>query len=317
MSLHTEVFTTADTRCWQSGAALILSLVHERPRITRDVLDALERAILTAEHGFATLVVAASNEHFGFGANLDQCFAAAATGNVAPLDAALDHYQRIMLRARQATVPVIAAVRGVAVSGACELLMHVTRVVAHSKSYIGLAEASMGVVPGGGGLKELALRAGQSEDPAALLERSFATVCAAKIARSAMEAQTLGFLTCLDHVDAKEPLAEAIELGLALHAAGHVPPAVPPAFRGAGHELLNELRATQTRLRTEGALTSHQCEVNLHIAEILCGAGPAGVMRTEAELLALERQHFLALAVMPPTQARIAHFLSTGTVLKN
>jgi 3-hydroxyacyl-CoA dehydrogenase len=313
-----ELFTTVDTRCWQAGsAALVLSLERDRPTITSDVLEALERAVLAAERGFATLVVTATSEHFGFGAHLNVEFAAAALGDVTPLEAALERYQRVMLRLRHATVPTIAAVRGVAVSGACELLMHVTRVVAHSNSYIGLAEASVGVIPGGGGLKEFALRAARAEDPAALLEQGFVTVCAATIARSALQAQQLGYLTPLDHIDAQEPLAEAIELGCALHAAGHVPPPRDPEFRGTGDELLTKLRAGQAQLLAEGALTRHQLEINVRIAEVLCGTAPAGSLRTEAELLALEREHFLVLIQTPPSQARLAHYRSTGTLLKN
>src|SRR5262245_3346119 len=145
------VFVTADTRCWgRDDGALILSVERTPPAITTDVLDALARAVTEAERGFATLVIASSNAHFAFGANLDGALDAAADGRPEVLDAALEAYQRTMLRLRHASVPTVAAVRGVAISGGCEVLMHCTRVVAHAESRIGLAEPSVGVVPGGG-----------------------------------------------------------------------------------------------------------------------------------------------------------------------
>src|SRR5262245_29231816 len=113
------VFTTADTRCWhRDGGALILSVERVPPAITPDVLDAMVRAVTEAERGFATLVITSSSAHFAFGANLD----AAAHGRPDVLDAAHETYQRVMLRLRHAGVPTVAAVRGVAISGGCEVL---------------------------------------------------------------------------------------------------------------------------------------------------------------------------------------------------
>jgi 3-hydroxyacyl-CoA dehydrogenase len=315
MTAETELFKTADTRCWHAvPTALVLSLEQSRPAISSDVLDALDRAIIEAERGFATLVITSAGEHFGFGANLDPALAAAEAGDAQLLSVQLDRYQQVMLRLRHAAVPTIAAVRGVAVSGACELLMHVTRVVAHPKSRIGLAESSMGVVPSGGGLKEFALRAARAADSRAQIEHAFATVAASIIATQARE---LGYLAAEDRVNAADPLAEAIELGLGLHAAGHVPPPPHPTFPGAGRELLEEWRAAQARLLADGALLPHQFEVNVRLAHVLCGEVPAGALRSEAELLALERQHFVILAPMPLSVARRVHYRNTRTLLQN
>lgn len=118
-------------------------------------------------------------------------------------------------------------------------------------------------------------------------------------------------------MNAVDPLAEAIELGLELHAAGHVAPPPHPKFPGAGRELFEQWRERQVKLRAEGALLPHQFEINVRLAQILCGEVPAGELRSEAELLALERQHFVVLAPMPLSQARRVHFRNTRTLLQN
>ena len=312
-----ELFTSVDTRCWERDGALILELHQPRPTVTTDVLTALERAVSEAERGFATLVVAAGSQHFAFGATLEAGFRGVLAGRPEVLDAELANYQRIMLRLRHATVPIIAAVRGVAISGGCELLMHCTRVVTHARCAIGLAEASVGVVPGGGGLKEFAYRAARSDDLAASITRAYATVTAATIARGGQQARELGFLTAQDVVDVEDPLAAAIELGKSLHAAGHVPPPAHPTFRVAGSQLRAQLEQRQAELLADGKITPHQCHINRCIANVLCGGNAPGDMRSEAELLALERANLVALAETPLTQARMAHLRATGQVLVN
>ncbi len=310
-----EVFTTTDTQCWHDGDALVLTLARPRPTITRNVLDAFERAISEAERRFAPLVICSSDKHFAFGANLNDELNAAAAGRPQALDAALENYQRVMLRLRHALVPTVAAVRGVAISGGCEVLMHCTRVVAHPDSRIGLMEPLAGVVPSGGGLKEFAYRASLSADPSRQIVQAFTTICAVTAA-NAEEAQRLGLLTARDQVNAADPLAEAIALGRKLRDAGHIAPAANPSFRTVGSETLQILRAAQATMLGHGKLTAHQFEVNMRIAQVLCGGEQAG-MHTEVELFALERQHFLALAQMPLTQARIEHLRSTGKPLLN
>ena len=295
---------------------LVLTLTRPRPTITRDVLDAFERAIGEAERRFAALVICSADKHFAFGANLNAELDAAAAGRLEPLDAALANYQRVMLRLRHASVPTVAAVRGVAISGGCEVLMHCTRVVAHPESRIGLMEPLAGVVPSGGGLKECAYRASRSADPARQIILSFETICACA-ALDASRAQRQGLLTEFDNVNAIDPLAEAIALGSKLRTAGHTAPASNPSFLTVGEDTLRILRAAQATMLGHGKLTTHQFEVNMRIAQILCGGGESQAIHTEAELFALERQHFLALAQMPLTQARIEHLRSTGKPLLN
>jgi 3-hydroxyacyl-CoA dehydrogenase len=280
------------------------------------VLEAFEQAVDAAERDAETLVIASMSDDFAFGADLGDAFAATMAGQPDVLDRALARYQRVMLRLRHATVPTVAAVRGVAVSGGCEVLMHCTRVVAHASSRIGLFEPSVGVIPGGGGLKEFARRAAAAPDPGLAIARAFKRVAASTIVAPA-DAQSLGFLTGLDRVDATNPLEEAVELGLVLRAAGHTPPPPNPTFAVVGPQTEQRLCDSQRALFRDGKLGAHQLEINMRIANVLCGGDAPGTLRTEADLLALERKHFLVLAQMKPTQDRLMHMRDTGMPLAN
>jgi 3-hydroxyacyl-CoA dehydrogenase len=211
-------FDSADTHCAAPrDGVVVLTLTQPRPSITTDVLDSMERALDGAAREGAALVIASGAEHFAWGADLHDAMEAAGRGDVGPLERALQRYQQTMLRLRHATVPTVAAVRGVAISGGCEVLMHCTHVVLHRSCVVGLAEASIGVVPGGGGLKELVLRAARSEgDLAVAIEAAFDTVAATRLARGPEEAVELGWLEADATTIAADPVVEACRVGVEL-----------------------------------------------------------------------------------------------------
>ena len=311
-------FESADTRCAASReGVVVLTLTQPRPSISTDVLDAMERALEAAAREGAALVIASDTEHFAWGANLDDALEAAARGDAAPLERALERYQQTMLRLRHATIPTIAAVRGVAISGGCEVLMHCTHVVLHRRCVVGLAEASVGVVPGGGGLKELALRAARAGgDPAAPLEAAFDAVAATRLARGPEEAVQLGWLEPASTTVAADPLVEACRIGVELRST-YRPPASNPRMRVAGPRTAQRLVEKQRRARDAGAIGAHQFEVDRALAYVLTGGNVAVDERDEREMLALEREAFLPLAMSGPTQQRLAHLRETGQVLRN
>lgn len=315
MSTTHTIFTTDGARCWHRGdGALIVSLGGERPRVGAGVLEALERAVDVAERGHGALVVAADGPHFAFGADLDEAFDAVAAGRPRVLEEALVRYQSAMLALRRARVPAVAAVRGVAVSGGCEVLMHCDRVVAHPQSYIGLQEARVGVLPGGGGVKEFARRAALAAGDGDLhpfIAVAFTRLAAGALATSADEAKQLGYLQPDDAVvDGDDLLAEAVRQGLALREGGYAPPAANPSIRVAGRESLERLRRDQRQLLADADLTPHQLAVGDAIAAVLCGGDVDAGAVDEARLLRLEREHFLALASTQETAARLAHLRS-------
>ncbi len=299
-------------RCWHDGdGALIVSLDGERPTISRAVLDVYHRAIALAESRFEMVIIGEGQKDFAFGADLGQELGAAIAGDTAPLDGLLHYYQQTMLALRHAPVPTIAVSRGVAISGGCEVLMHCTRVVAAPKSPIGLGEAAIGVMPAGGGVKEMARRSGgRTKD----LERAFAVLSGARIAY-ARDAQQFDLLTEHDVVSEDDDLLSvAKQLGRALLKSGHAAPPRNPMIRVAGSDACERLIASQA---TDETITPHQHRVNADIARVLCGG--EGVTREvpEQHLLDLERRYFLQLVQMPLTQARFAHLRNTGTALRN
>jgi len=322
MALRTiTAFESTDVHCWHDGdGALCLTITAERPSITPDVLSGFERALTIAEADFEMLVIGAGQRDFAYGADLSAAFGAAAAGNPRALDRALDHYQQTMLALRHARIPTIAVTRGIAISGGCEVLMHCTRVVAAPKSPMGLVETSIGVLPGGGGVKEMArratLRAGGS-DLTRALERAFDVLAGARIAY-ARDAAALDLLTPDDVISAEADLLDvAKNVGRQLRSDGYRPPAQNPTIQTGGADMLSRLRAKQRDAMAAGTLTVHQLRVNDHLAQVLCGGDvPAGEV-SEATLLELERHHFVTLAQTAETKARIAHLSATGTVLRN
>lgn len=305
-------FETSGIRCWHDGeGALIVSLDGERPTISRAVLDAYHRAIALAGSRFEMVIIGEGQKDFAYGADLGDELGAAIAGDTAPLDGLLHYYQQTMLALRHAPVPTIAVSRGVAVSGGCEVLMHCSRVVAAPKSAIGLAEASIGVMPAGGGVKEMARRsAGRIKH----LELAFAVLSGARIAY-ARDAQQFDLLTEHDVVsDNDDLLTVAKQLGRALLKSGHTAPPRNPMIRVAGSDACVRLIASQA---TDETITPHQRRVNANIARVLCGGDGAAREVTEQHLLDLERRHFLELVQAPLTQARFSHLRNTGTALKN
>lgn len=296
---------------------MIVTLTATRPTITSAVLDGFERALTLATADFQMLVIEGQQD-FAFGADLNDAFAAVAAGQPDVLDRALARYQRTMLALRHAAIPTIAVTRGVAISGGCEVLMHCTRVVAAPTSPIGLVETSVGVLPGGGGVKEMVRRAMNSaddSDPYPGLESAFKMLAAAQIVR-ARNAKALNLLSENDVVVDGDLLAIAKDLGRSLQRDGYRPPPHNPTIRVGGEDALERLLESQ---RAEGGsgLTAHQLRINTHLAEVLCGGrGPARDVN-ERTLLDLERSHFLVLAQTNETQARLAHLRETGTVLRN
>ena len=311
-----RLFDSAHTRCARDGDAAILTFTQSTPRISADVLDAFHRALDIAEHDAVPLVVTTAAEHFALGADLDAELAAAADGRTHALERLLDRYQRTMLRLRHASVPTLAAVRGAAISGGCEVVMHCTHAVVNPYSGIGLGEASIGVMPGGGGVKEFALRAARSDDPAAAIEAAFGVIAAGRVGRGIDQALQLGFLDASAMTRSSDHVEAAKRIGLEL-LAGHRPPAANPRFRVAGPAMIARLVERQRIAHGRGEIGPHQFEVDSRIAWVLCGGDAPGTERDEADLLAYERERFLELAQMAATQARLAHFATTGELLRN
>ena len=326
----TTIFETADVRLWHLGDDIgIVSFKTKASTISEGVLDGLLRAVDTAERDLAGLVIWQPREPFSLGANLASMEPAVKAGDFAAVEAIVAKFQQTALRLRTSLVPTVCAVRGMALGGSCEFILHATRTVAALESYIGLVEAGVGLLPAGGGSKELAARAaeevrrgaaGSQIDALPFVRTYFQSIAMATVARSALEAKEMGYLRPSDIVvmHPHELLHVARNQVRALADAGYRPPLPLRAIPVVGKTGLATLTMMLVNMRDGGFISAYDFEIGRRIARVLCGGEiESGSVVDEKWLLDLERREFMALLRDPRTQARVAHTLATGKPLRN
>ncbi|MEO8296461.1 MAG: 3-hydroxyacyl-CoA dehydrogenase/enoyl-CoA hydratase family protein [Burkholderiales bacterium] len=322
----TEVFRNAEVRLWTlDGDVLIASITAKLHLISPLVAEGLLRAVELAEAQYRGLAIWSPDDVFSAGANLEALmpvFMKAGGKGVAP---AQQQLQDLMLRIRYAAVPVVAAMRGLALGGGCELAVHCARRVAAMETYIGLVEIGVGLLPGGGGLTYLARRAAEvaalapGSDLLTALKDGFTAAAMATVGTSALEGRQLGYLLDSDivvpHKD--ELLHVALAQVQALAESGYRPP--PKAlFPVAGRSALATIQVQLVGMRDGGVISAHDFHIARAIAEVLCGGEvEAGSLVDEGYLMAMERQRFCALLDHPKTQDRIMGLLQSGKPLRN
>ena len=319
------LFENDGVRLWTDGDGVgVISFKTKMHTVSDQVLDGIQEAIAIAERDLRAVVVWQPKEPFSAGADLAGALGLLQEGKVDAFEAMVANFQRTSQRIKYSLVPVVAAVRGLALGGGCEFQMHSARTVAHLESYIGLVEAGVGLLPAGGGLKELAVRAAQAAGPGgdvlAELKRGFETVAMAKVSTSALEAKALGLLRPDDVVvfHAHELLHVARQQALALAESGYRPPLPARAVEAAGDVGIATLKMMLVNMLEGRFISPHDNEIAERIADVLCGGEiDRGAQVDEDWLLRLEREHFVALAQMPKSQERIAHMLKTGKPLRN
>jgi len=319
------VFENDDARLWNLGGddIAILSFKTKMHTISSGVIESIHRAVDEAERNFKGLVIWHDTEPFSAGANLSEAVSSLQAGKIAEFEGFVNRFQQTAMRIKFSLVPVVAAVRGLALGGGCEFQMHSARTVAALESYIGLVEAGVGLLPAGGGLKELAIRAAQNAvggDVFTQLKSCFETVAMAKVSASALEAKEMGLLRPSDVVvfHANELLYVAKVEANALAESGWRPPLPARQIPVAGDVGTSTLKASLVNMVEGRFVSPHDMEIATRIADTLCGGQiERGSTVDEQWLLDLERKHFVALAQMSKTQERIAHTLSTGKPLRN
>ncbi len=319
------VFETDAVRCWTDGDGVaVLGFKTKMNTVSDGVLAGIQQAVDVAEREFRGLVLWQAREPFSAGADLSGAMGSLQAGRLDEFTAMVANFQATSQCIKYATVPVVAAVRGLALGGGCEFQMHSARTVASLESYIGLVEAGVGLLPAGGGLKEIAVRAAQAAGPGgdvfAVLKTWFETVAMAKVSSSAMEAQDMRLLRADDRIvfHAHELLHVARQQALALSESGYRPPLPGRQIAVAGDVGIATFKMMLVNMREGGFVSDHDVEVATRIATVLCGGEiDRGALVDEEWLLRLEREHFVALAQMPKTQERIMHTLKTGKPLRN
>ena len=319
------VFETDAVRMWTDGDGIaVLGFKTKMHTVSDGVLAGIGQAIDVAERDFQGLVLWQPKEPFSAGADLSGAMASLAAGRLDQFEAMVATFQATSMRIKYALVPVVAAVRGLALGGGCEFQMHAARTVFGLESYVGLVEAGVGLLPAGGGLKEIATRVGLAAGPGgdvfAGLKPYFETVAMGKVSASALEAKELRLARDSDVVvfNAHELLHVARETARGLAEAGYRPPLRPRQIPVAGDVGIATFRMMLVNMFEGRLISEHDLEVSTRIATVLCGGEvDRGSLVDEEWLLRLEREHFVALAQMPKTQDRIKYTLANGKPLRN
>jgi 3-hydroxyacyl-CoA dehydrogenase len=306
---------------------LCLEIHSPASAIDVGVLQLGQRALEELEGGsWLGLVIANQARNFCVGANLAEVGMAAYQGAYDQVDEGAQALQRLLMGLRFAARPVVAAPHGQTLGGGAEICLHADRVVASLETYIGLVEVAVGLLPAGGGCKELvrrvvspAMRAADGAPPLPFLQRVLETIGTAKVATSALEARDLGFLTEDDRVVLHpDHLLHAAKHEVLALADGYRPPPRYACVYAAGLPTLAALEMGVRTLGWSGFASEHDMRIGTKLARVLCGGELSAPQWVEEEhLLTLERQAFVELLHEQATMERIQHMLTVGKPLRN
>ena len=307
------------------GDVLIASIKTKMHAIGPGVIEGLDKAVDLAEQSYKGLVVWSPDEMFSAGADLQAMLPGFMMGGVAAIDEAEHELQRVMLKLRYANVPVVSAIRGLALGGGCELAVYSAKRVAAMESYIGLVEVGVGLVPGAGGLTYIARRAAENaaastgKDLLPFLTEGFTAAAMVKVGTSALESRKLGYLLESDIIVAHkdELLFTAINEARAMFTSGYRAPH-KRQFVVAGRSGVATIKGSLVNMRDGGFVSTHDFHIASMIANVVCGGDvDAGSLVTEEYLMTLERRAFCSLLTHPKTQERIMGMMSTGKPVRN
>jgi len=323
----TQEFKNDEVRVWTlDGEVLIASITAKLHLISPLVVEGLLKAVDIAEEKYKGLVIWSPDDVFSAGANLEALmpvFMKSGAKGIAPEEKKL---QDAMLRIRYANVPVVSAIRGIALGGGCELAVYSAKRVAAMESYMGLVEVGVGLVPGGGGLTYIARRAAEmaaagnaNADVMKFVTDGFTAAATAKVGTSAIDSRKNGYLLWSDVIvpNKDELLYVATQQAKAMYESGYRAPA-KSLFPVAGRNAIATIKAQLVNMRDGGFISQHDFYISALIADVVCGGDvDAGSLVNEDYLMALERKHFCGLLEHPKTQERIMGMLSTGKPVRN
>lgn len=290
-----------------------------------DTLAMLQAGVTEAATNFQALVVGNEAPAFSAGANLMLVLLEAQEGNWDELDLMVRAFQKATMALRTSPVPVVVAPAGLALGGGCEIALHADRVHAAGDTFMGLVEVGVGLIPAGGGTKEMVARAmarrpSPTADPLPFVQQAFETVALAKVSASGPDAVRLGYLSATDTfaMNRERVIAGAKAAALQRVAEGYRPPAPRPAIPVGGESLAAALKLGVHLAWRAGRASDHDVVVGQALADVFAGGRvPHATTVGEQHLLDLEREAFLRLLGEPKTLARIQHTLKTGKPLRN
>ena len=324
----------ADKTVWKNSACKLYDLGDDilglewntkMGSIGSEVLEAINRSITIAEEKYKGLVIANEGPQFSAGANVGMIFMLAAEQEYDELDLAIRMFQNTMMRVRYSAIPVVVAPHGLTLGGACEMCLHSDKVQAAAETYIGLVELGVGLIPGGGGTKEFALRASDemhvNEPETITLQNRFLTIGTAKVATSAYEGYDLGILRKgHDEVSLNQSrrIADAKRSALEIYDAGYTMPVQRNDIKVLGRSGLGMLYAGINGMYKANYITEHDVKIAQKLAYVMCGGDLSEpTIVSEQYLLNLEREAFLSLAGEKKTLERIQSVLKGGKPIRN
>ena len=290
-----------------------------------DVLAGLNKAIDLAEKDYQGLVVGNQAANFSVGANIGMIFMMAVEQEYDELNMAIRYFQDTMMRMRYSSIPTVAAPHGMTLGGGCELSMHADKVVAAAETYIGLVEFGVGVIPGGGGSKEMTLRAAdtfrKNDVELNVLQEYFLTIGMAKVATSAYEAYDMGVLQKgkdIVVVNKDRQIATAKAYAKMLAEQGYTQPIQRTDIKVLGKQALGMFLVGTDSMQAGNYISEHDQKIANKLAYVMAGGDLSEpTLVSERYLLDLEREAFLSLCTERKTLERIQHMLKTGKPLRN
>jgi len=322
---HT-IWKNSGTTITDIGDGIINLEFHTKMNtIGGEVIEGLNKAITLAETGYKGLVISNEGANFSAGANVGMIFMMAVEQEFDELNMVIKAFQNAMMRVRYSSIPVVVAPHQMALGGGCELCLHADKVVAHAELYMGLVEFGVGLIPGGGGTKEFALRLSDELQEGDIemnnFRDRFLTIGQAKVSTSAYEAFELGYLKKgrdVVVVSRNRLLAEAKQHCLQLADEGYVQPVQRTDIRVLGKQALGLGYVGANTMYSGNYISEHDVKISQKLAYVLAGGDLSQpTIVSEDYLLGLEREAFVSLCTERKTLERIQSILTGGKVLRN
>jgi len=322
----TEVFSNSGVSVQHLGDGILnVEFQSKMNTIGGDVLAGLNKAIDMAEKDFAGLIVGNQGPNFSVGANIGMIFMMAAEQEYDELNAAIKYFQDTMMRMRYSSIPTISAPHGMALGGGCEISLHADKIVAAAETYMGLVEFGVGVIPGGGGSKEMALRASDTFKKGDVqlntLQEYFLTIGMAKVSTSAYEAFDLGLMQQgkdVVVVNKDRQIATAKAHAKLMADAGYTQPVRRKDVLVLGKQALSMFMVGTDSMEASNYISEHDRKIANKLGYVMAGGDLSEPTKvSEQYLLDIEREAFLSLCTELKTLERIQHMLTKGKPLRN
>jgi len=321
------VWENNDVSIFDLGDGILNVEFHSKMNtIGQGTLEGLNKAVDMAETNYKALVISNEGDHFSAGANVGMIYMLAVEQEWEDLNLAVQWFQKTTMRLRYSSIPVIAAPHGLALGGGCEVCMHSDKVIAHAETYMGLVEFGVGLIPGGGGTKEFALRLGDELKPGDIRTNAFLnrylSIGQAKVSTSAYEAFDLGYLRQgVDEVivSRAHQLAYAKKVAIEMADKGYTQPAPRNDVKVLGKEVLGMVYVGSDGFKTGHYMSEYDGLIAEKLGWVMAGGEVSQALTEVSEqyMLDLERKAFMELCMQRKTLERMNSLITKGKILRN